>query len=506
MDDRPVLIVGATGYVGGRLARKLMENRCNFRALGRSLEKLSSRPWAASPGVSLVKGDVGDYPSLIQAMTGCRAAYYLVHSMGPGQKNYAEIDRNAAANMARAAAECGLERIIYLGGLGDARDESLSEHLRSRLEVATVLREGPVPVTFFRAAVILGSGSASFEIIRSLTERLPVMITPRWVRTECQPIAISNVVEYLAACLGKPETTGQTYEIGGPDILTYGELFQTYAREAGLKPRVIIPVPVLSPGLSSLWVGMISPVPSGLARPLINGLRNRVVCSESRIRGIIPQRLLSCREAIALALDKIRQLDVETCWSDAGHPVPPEWLDCGDPAYAGATIRECACEIRVRSKPMDLWEIVARLGGVDGWHYADILWRIRGGIDRLTGGAGLGRGRRRPRDIRPGDAPDYWRVLKAVPGERLILQAEMKVPGEALLDVRVFPVDGDRSDLVLFFRFLPRGLWGLMYGYAAYPLHVQVFKGMLMNMIRTSGIEVVSGPGPVTSTRAAAPR
>ncbi len=489
MAEQRVLVTGATGYIGGRLIKKLLERGHAVTAMARSLGKVGCRPWAGHPLVQLAQGDVMDQASLERAMEGCTAAYYLVHSMAPGSKDFASADKVAAENMARAAENQGLSQIIYLGGLGDESDANLSKHLRSRLEVAKVLREGRVPVTFLRAAMIIGSGSASFEILRYLTERLPVMITPRWVRTECQPIAVSNVIEYLAGCLEQPETSGQTYDIGGPDVLTYEQMFQLYAQIAGLRRRVLIPVPLLTPHLSSLWINFVTPIPTALAKPLVVGLRNRVVCSENRIREIIPQRLLTCREAIVTALQKVQQLDVETCWSDAGFQPPPEWLDCGDAPYAGGTLLGLSYHIKIEAKPEEVWPVVAALGGETGWYYGDWLWRLRGFMDRVVGGVGLRRGRRHPTEIRVGDALDFWRVLQLEPGRRLRLLAEMKTPGEALLDFELRPVgpDGEHTEIIERSRFLPKGLWGLAYWYATYPFHILIFKGMLEKIAHQTG-------------------
>ena len=310
-----ILVTGATGYVGGRLIPALLAAGYRVRAMGRNIEKMGCRPWAGNSRVDLVQGDVLDLESIKTAASGCRTAYYLVHSMIAQKEKFVEADRSAAQNMVEAATAAGLERIIYLGGLAETRHGSLSKHLKSRIEVAEILQAGQVPTTDLRTPMILGSGSASFEILRYLVERLPAMTTPRWVSSLNQPIAIRNVITYLIGCLDHEETLGQTYDIGGPDILTYRNLLDIYAEEARLPKRLIIPVPVLTPTLSALWIHLISPVPASIALPLTEGLTSDAVCTENRIKSIISQELLSCREAIRLALDRVRQDQVDTCSS-----------------------------------------------------------------------------------------------------------------------------------------------------------------------------------------------
>jgi len=492
--SHPILVTGATGYVGGRLIPALLEAGYRVRAMARNPAKMGCRPWVGNSRVELVQGDVLDLESLKQAACGCRAAYYLVHSMIAQKENFAEADRRAARNMVAAATVAGLERVIYLGGLAETREGDLSNHLKSRIEVAEILQSGPVPTTDLRAPMILGSGSASFEILRYLVERLPIMTTPRWVRSLNQPIAIRNVIAYLIGCLEHKQTIGQTYDIGGPDILTYRDLLDIYAEEAHLRKRLIIPLPVLTPTLSALWIHLISPVPKSIALPLTEGLTSDAVCTENRIQSLIPQKLLTCREAIRLALDRIRQEQVDTCWMDAGKLIEPEWTHCGDAQWAGGTIMNCGYRARISATVDEVWQPVSRIGGKTGWYYGNLLWRLRGMMDRLAGGVGLRRGRRHPSEIGIGDALDFWRVLEVKAPERLLLLAEMKTPGEALLEFQITPAGDDQVELQMLSRFLPKGLLGILYWYVLYPFHQWIFYGMLKSIARSIGRPIAAGP------------
>jgi len=493
-----VFVTGATGYIGGRLVPRLLAAGYRVRCLARTARKLEARGWAEDPRVEIVEGDVGGR-ELAAAMSGCRAAYYLVHSMLAAGEAYARRDRELAVSFAAAAAAAGCERILYLGGLGET-GPGLSRHLRSRREVEAALATGSVPVTTLRAAMIIGSGSASFEILRYLVERLPVMITPRWVDTPCQPIAVRDVLHYLVAALATPETTGRTLDVGGPDVLSYRQILQTMARGLGLRGRVVIPVPVLTPRLSSLWIHLVTPLSRHIARPLAEGLRNPVICGDDAARRLMPSDLLTVRQAIDAALGNLAEGHVETAWSDAG-AIP------GDPDWAGGTSFAHLEAATVDADAATLFAAICRIGGGNGWYAADILWRLRGMLDRLLGGPGLRRGRRDPESVGYGDALDFWRVTGIEPGLQLVLTAEMKLPGEAVLEFEIAPPeDGERPcRLTQTARFRPRGLLGILYWYAVAPLHRFVFRGMLQGIRREAERAASSPPGGTGRVAAASP-
>ena len=490
---QPVFVAGATGYIGGRLLPRLLDAGHVVRALARAPEKLSERSWAGHPNLEIIKGDVLEPDSLNRAMRGCRAAYYLVHSMNQPGTNFARADRQAAENLVQAAELSGLRQIIYLSGLGDT-SSTLSEHLQSRTEVGAILQRGKIPVTILRAAMIIGSGSASFEILRYLVEHLPAMITPRWVDTPCQPIGVRNVLHYLTGCLDNPAVLGRTFDIGQPNVVSYRKLMQIYAQEAGLRRRLILPVPVLTPRLSSYWIHLVTPVPAAIARPLTEGLSNPVTCQDMRITEILPQELFDARKAIRLAIDRVREHEVETSWTDSGRIKPAEWSIPGDPAWAGGNLFDDSRRVVMRGQLEEVWPVVSSIGGETGYYYADWLWHIRGFIDRLCGGVGLCRGRRSSRELHPGDAVDFWRVISVDRPYYLMLVAEMKLPGQAVLSFRLRQLDNERTELLQVARFLPRGLLGLCYWYAVMPFHHFVFRGMLRGIATAARKTIETGP------------
>ena len=489
-----IAVLGATGYVGARLVPELLKKGYKVRACGRSINKLQKRPWSSDPNVELMEFDVFDLESLTNACRGSQAAYYLIHSMNPDEKEFARADRQAAENMVQAAEDADIKRIIYLGGLGE-KDETISKHLLSRIEVGEILLSGKVPTTVLRAAMIIGAGSASFEILRYLVERLHFMVTPKWVRILSQPIAVRDVLDYLVASLESPGTENDTFDIGGPEVLSYNSLMQLYAEEAGLNKRLIIPVPVLTPKLSSYWIHLVTPVNASIARPLAEGLSSQVVCTDDRIRKLIPIDPTDCRTAIRTALDQSQHnllLDVD---EESNETIPPpEWTYPGDDAWAGGKVFEDHRKVIIESEPGDIWRQLLLIGGENGWYYADWLWQLRGLIDRLLGGVGMRRGRTDPEHLNEGDIIDFWRIKIAEPERRLLLIAEMKLPGSAILDFSIIKREGSLTELHQIARFIPRGLSGILYWYAVSPLHELVFNGMLSRIAKLVQKPVVSGP------------
>ena len=491
-ENRTILVTGATGYVGARLVTRLLAKGYRVRATGRSIERLRKHPCADQPGVDLFPADALDPASIAKACEGCAAAYYLVHSMMPGGGEFEEKDRQAAQNMARAAAEAGLSRLIYLGGLGE-ENPRLSRHLRSRSEVAEILSAGKTPVTILRAAMILGAGSASFEILRYLVDRLPLIITPKWVNTECQPIGIRNVLDYLVGSLRTPGTAGGTFDIGGPEVVTYLDLMRTYACEAGLPPRLVIRVPVLTPRLSSYWIHLVTPVHAEVARPLAEGLSNRVVCQDTRIRDLVPVELSTCREAIHAALGPMNFR-----YPQADHP--PGWIPRetyrypGDPPWAGGTSYRDTRRLSVRATPAEVWKGIEALGGKNGWYSANWLWSLRGFLDRLCGGIGMRKGDREGGPLSPGAEVDFWRAVSVTPQRELRLLAEMRLPGDGILSIRLRETDPGTTELTQTVQFLPRGLGGMAYWALFDPFHRLVFPGLILGIARSTGRPIVSGP------------
>ena len=481
-----ILVCGATGYVGGRLVPRLLEDGYRVRCFARSPQKLNVHPWRDDPGLEIVEGKLSDPDAIARAAVGVDAAYYLVHSMISAGALYDQRDRELAESFAKAMKTAGVSRVIYLGGLGET-GAGLSKHLRSRREVESVLREHGVPTTVLRAAMIIGSGSASFEILRYLVDRLPVMIVPRWVKTPTQPIAIRDVLRYLVGCLKAKETTGQTLDIGGPDVITYRQMMDMMCDKVGLRRRLILELPILTPRLSSRWIGLVTPVTGKIARPLAEGLKNPTVCRDNRAAELMPGPLFGVRVAIDAAIGKLAIGDVETRWSTAGE-LP------GDPSWSGGTTFKDEREMIIAASPQATFRAVCRIGGNHGYWGSDWLWQIRGWMDKMVGGPGLRRGRRHPEKTSFGEVIDFWRVSGFESNQLLQLRAEMWLPGEAELQFRVEPTgsgDGE-SRLIQTARFRPRGLLGLVYWWMVWPLHFLVFPTMMRGIKRDAELPITA--------------
>jgi uncharacterized protein YbjT (DUF2867 family) len=468
-----ILVTGATGYIGGRLTPRLLKDGHTVRCLVRDPSRLQGRPWHNS--IEIVAGDVLDPATLPAALSGIRVAYYLIHSMGAGAQ-FEERDLVAARNFGAAAKAAGVQRIIYLGGLAEP-SPALSSHLRSRQQTGEALREGGVPVTEFRAGVIVGSNSVSFEMIRYLTERLPVMVCPRWVYTRTQPIGIRDVLDYLAQSIFVPDSAGRVVEIGGADVITYGEMMMIYAEVRGLK-RWLLPVPLLTPRLSSLWVNLVTPIPAAIARPLIEGLRNENVVKDPSARELFPNIVpAGYRESVRRALDRLKASDVESAWSDA---LSTSQRDVAPVVFASEEGMLIEHRQRVVAAPAArVFDVFASIGGTRGWLYMNSAWKLRGLADRLIGGVGLRRGRRDPDRLRVGDALDFWRVEAVEQDKLLRLRAEMKVPGMAWLQFQATPRADGTTLLEQTAFFAPKGLAGTLYWYALYPIHRIIFSGLI---------------------------
>jgi uncharacterized protein YbjT (DUF2867 family) len=476
-DDMPlILLTGATGYVGGRLLKALEQAGHRVRCLVRRPEFLSGR---VAGTTEIVAGDVLDRASLLATMAGVRVAYYLIHSMdSPGA--FDEEDRRAARHFGEVAKEAGVQRIIYLGGLGE-RHSALSSHLQSRQEVGQILRSCGVQTLEFRASIIVGSGSLSFEMIRALVERLPIMITPRWVSVPAQPIAITDVVEYLLECLDLAVEGNPIFEIGGSDRVSYAGIMREYARQRGLR-RLMLAVPALTPRLSSLWLGLVTPLYARVGRRLIDSIRHPTVVSDESALRMFRIRPKGVREAIAMALRHEDQELAQTHWSDALSAAGPR-RDWGGVRFGSRLVDSRVAHVDVA--PAVAFGPIRRIGGKTGWYYGNGLWRLRGFLDLLVGGVGIRRGRRHPEWLSVGDTLDWWRVEAFTPDRQLRLVAEMKLPGRAWL---AFEVEEDASGSTIRQTaiFEPVGLLGLMYWYALYPLHQLVFAGMLRGIVRVA--------------------
>lgn len=481
------LVTGATGYIGGRLVPRLLEAGWTVRVLARNPAKLRDVPWADR--VEVAEGDLQDAEAVARAADGVDVLYYLVHSMGAGKgDSFEETEGRSARNVARAAQQAGVGRIVYLGGLHPDQEE-LSPHLRSRREVGRILLASGVPTAVLQAGVIIGSGSTSFEMIRHLTEVLPYMPAPKWVRNFIQPIAVRDVLHYLIAAAELPPEVSRSFDLGGPDVLRYGQMMNGYALEAGLHQRPIASLPVLTPWLAGHWVNLVTPVPRDLARPIIASLQYECVAQEHDIDDYIPQPeggLTGYRRSVRLALERMRDGEVETSWQDAtvrgapANPLP------SDPDWAGHTVYVDARSATTVVPPERVWPVIEGIGGDNGWYSLATAWAIRGLMDRIVGGIGLRRGRRDAARLRQGDAVDFWRVEEIEPGRLLRLRAEMKLPGKAWLELQIAPTDEGGTLYEQRAVFFPKGLGGRLYWWAVLPFHAFIFPGMAKRIAQTA--------------------
>ena len=477
-ENGTVLVTGATGYIGGRLVPRLLEEGHRVRVFVRSRDRVLSRSWASR--VEIAVGDALDAESVAAGLEGVDVAYYLIHSLSSGSA-FRELDLRAARNFGQAARQSGVNRLIYLSGLGNP-ESNLSPHLRSRQECGAALRGSGIPVTELRAGVIVGSGSLSFEMIRHLVERLPLMVCPRWIYSRIQPIAVDDLLEYLASALNSPLSDGHTIEVGGRDVTTYKGLMLGYARARGLR-RLLIPVPVLTPRLSSYWVHWMTPIPAGIAKALAEGLRNDVVVTSEESETLFPHVVpADYATAIDRVVSDLSEGHIDTSWSDTvGSSTNPGKILSLESREGLIVERR---RLAVSAPAGQVYRVCAGIGAARGWYFANWAWSLRGMLDRLLGGAGLRRGRRHPDELRVGDALDFWRVEAVEPGLTVRLRSEMKQPGDAWLQFEIRKGDDGSAWLDQTAIFAPRGLMGLLYWYALYPIHTWIFRGMIRAIAR----------------------
>ena len=489
-DGKPALclVTGATGYIGGRLVRELLHHGYRVRVLARNVERLTSYPWFSQ--VQVVEGDANDPVAIDRALKDVDVAYYLLHALMV-RDDFEQMEKDWATTFGKAAKANNVKRIIYLGGMAESNSK-LSAHLASRAETGEILRASGVPTIELRAGVVIGSGSASFEMLRYLTERLPVMVTPKWVTVRIQPIAVRDVLRYLVGSASIKENLNEYFDIGGPEVLTYKDLMLQYAEAAGLRKRVILPLPVLTPRLSSGWVGLVTPVPITLARRLIDSLRNEVVAKDDSIKKYIPDPptgLTTFKQAVSLALTRIKEANVETRWSNASLPGTPSEPLPTDPKWAGGSLyTDVRTEVTTDSIDK-VWKRIESIGGNNGYSTATWAWELRGLQDRLVGGVGLRRGRRDPYFLLEGEALDFWRVEAIERPHLLRLRAEMKMPGLAWLEFKAEETPTGGTKVVQRAIFVPKGLFGHIYWWTVFPMHGLVFPSMVRHIAHDTKIK-----------------
>jgi uncharacterized protein YbjT (DUF2867 family) len=469
---RRVLVFGARGYVGTNLVPRLLREGVTVRATGRSLAPLEARNW---PGVELMQADALVPESLPAALDDVDTAYYLVHSMDSG-KNFGRLDLHAAQNFAKAAADAAVRCIVYLGGLFP--EDADSEHLLSRRETGIALREGPTPVIELRAGIIVGPGSAAFEIMRDLVLNLPIMVTPRWVQRKSPPIALDNLLEYLVRLPKIPKALGRIFDAGGPQVLTYAEMMRTLARMAGRREPLIVPVPVLTPRLSSRWLWLVTAVPTSVARALIGGLKHDFVANDAELRRLVPQDLLNFEQSVQAVFDAEDRHEVQARWTEGAYPM--RGLRREHAFYA----KRADGTAVTAASPEAVWQVVKRIGGKNRYYGADLLWWLRETLDWIIGGPGRNRGRRDPDDLRVGDHVDSWSVVGVEPGRRLTLMMGMKALGSGVLEFDLEPLDDGGTQLTATAYWHPAGVGGLVYWYSLFPAHVFIFDNMTRNICR----------------------
>jgi uncharacterized protein YbjT (DUF2867 family)/uncharacterized protein YndB with AHSA1/START domain len=475
------LVFGASGYVGTNLVPELLARGKRVRAAARSRRVLEARQWQ---GAEIVEADALAPDTLDVALAGVDTAYYLVHSMAAG-RDFGRIDLEAATNFAAAAARAGVRRIVYLGGLVPA--DADSEHLVSRMQTGEVLRAGPVPVTEIRAGIIVGPGSAAYEVMRDLVYHLPAMVTPRWVQSKSSPIALPNLLEYLIRVAALPEAQGRILDAGGPEYMSYEAMMRAFGEVVGRRPR-ILRVPVLTPTLSSYWVGLITTVPARIARALIGGLKHDIPAVDAELRALVPQRLLTFKEAVAVALEAERSQTVAARWTEGAFMFRGQRHDHA--FYA----KQAGGSASTPAAPELVWQVLTTMGGDTGYFTMDWLWRVREFIDWLAGGAGFSRGRRHPTDLRIGDVIDYWTVVAIEPARRLTLHFGMRAPGTGILEFELEPLPGGGTRLTETAYWHPAGFWGLLYWFALVPFHLFIFERMTRAIVRRA--ERLGGTNP----------